>query len=188
MALNIERHGRKPTRFPVCIYALHASDSPEFRYIGQTGSPGQRLWAHLNGKSASQITEWVREVESRGATVEMVVLAIVPWKHAKAVEADYIEKHRFGLLNTLAPGHAPSSGRRVLGPAPKTLGWLRLVEWLGVKGNNVSRLARAVGVAPPSAHAWRWLIGQPASDTLPRICAVIGGTPEEWSQPATEAA
>jgi len=65
--------------------------------------------------------------------------------------------------------------------APKTDGWRNLKRWMNAdKENTVTALAKRVGVATPSAHAWVHRISRPTGTNLIVLVGVIGGTVEDW--------
>jgi transposase-like protein len=75
------------------------------------------------------------------------------------------------------------------GPVPETPGWAAMMAWLSAeKGRTVSGLARAVGVAQPSARAWWKRTARPDGLIREAVCSLTGSKPEDWETEAEKTA
>lgn len=109
------------------VYLLRESDTGKIRYIGKTLTPCARYYQHLQSAEpsvASKVRRWSYEVQARGATIHMRILAVCESdSEACGIEHALITGGEFQeLVNSVGidpPGvHAPKPAPKPLPPAP----------------------------------------------------------------------
>lgn len=79
------------------VYGLRAEGATEFKYIGVTINPRQRLGKHFSKNTSPQKIEWIRSVGY--GYVEMVVLVKAEYLDALRIERELIKF--YGIENLL---------------------------------------------------------------------------------------
>ncbi len=92
----------------VYIYALIDPETREFRYIGKTTRPKERLQNHMNEKSNCHRSHWLQSLKAKGLKPEMVIIEEIrgawPWQFEERYWIEYAKRCGCRLTNNTSGG------------------------------------------------------------------------------------
>lgn len=96
----------------IFIYALIDPFTDEYRYVGKTDNPPERLKNHCNDKKRCYRTNWIQSLIKRGKKPRMVILQVVPpwasWQDCERMWIDHGVWNFWPLTNSTSGGDGTS--------------------------------------------------------------------------------
>lgn len=76
------------------IYGLYELGKDEIRYIGKSDNPFNRIRSHINDKSFSHKSCWIKSVVKNDGKICLKIVSVIPYDKWKEMEVYYISEYR----------------------------------------------------------------------------------------------